>query len=248
MYTDHPGLSPEMNAAIRSSEENASIDIKAQKKGTMLEVVSEHTRYTMVIVDHGKSEVAMRTDNPNIEGTDIWILLGAGWGGSMMKIGWICVGAQMRMRRLRDDGLIETSAVKGFAVCNNPEEAKRIVEGAEINRPVPMTEEEAKKSKAEFAVVVEKIITNEFPADKQDSIREMTGRFGNMPAKATVLGILSQAHKHGKLSKCMELMERYWGRYWVYQPPPVAGDPGFMPLNARRWDALYHELDIPLPG
>lgn len=243
----HPNLSPEINAAIQAGNENPSINIENQQKGTMFDVVSGHTKYTIVVVDPEKQEVAMVTDNPKIPGTDLWYLMGAGWGGSMMKIGFIVVGAQMRMRRL-SGGVIETSPVKSFSLRNEPEAAKIIVDEAESRRPRVMTEQEERDNDIQFAEAVEKIITKEFPEDKQEWIREMVGRFGNIPAKGVILGVLSQALKYGRFDKAQQLLERDWEEHWLYQPPFAAGDPEFMPLNAHRWDALYQELGIPLPS
>jgi len=242
----HPNLSPELNAAIQAGDENR-IDIKTQQRGMMFDVVTGHTKYTIVVVDPEKQEIAMVTDNPEIPGTDLWCLMGAGWGGSMMKIGFIVVGAQMRMRRL-SGGLIETSPVKSFSLRDEPEEAKRIIDKAESRRPQFMTEEEEREYDAQFAEAIERIIAKEFPVDKQEWIREMIGRFGNTSTKGVVLGVLSQAQKYGRFDKAQQLLERDWKRHWYYQPPQVAGDPEFMPLNAHRWDALYRELDIPLPS
>ncbi len=244
---DHPNLSPEINAVVQAGNNNPSINITTQQKGTMFDITSGHTKYTIVVVVPEKQEVAMITDNPNIKGTDIWYLMGAGWGGSMMKIGYIVIGAQMRMRRL-SGGLIETSPIKSFSLRDEPEEAKRIMDEAESRRPHVMTEEEERDYNAKFAEAIEKIIAKEFPSDKQEWIREMVGRFGNTPAKGVVLGILSQAQKHGKLDEAQRLLERDWEKNWCFQPPSVAGDPEIMPLNAHRWNALYNELGIPLPN
>lgn len=242
----HPNLSPELNAAVRAGEENPGIDIKTQQKGAMFNVVSGHTKYTIVVVDPKKQEVAMKTDNSKI-GTDIWYLMGAGWGGSMIKIGWIVVGAQMRMRRL-SGGVIETSPVKSFSLHDDAVEAKRITDEAESRRPRIMTEEEEQQQDAKFVQALEEIIAGEFPGDKQDWIREMVGRFGNIAAKGVVLGVLSQAQKYNKLDKAQRLLERDWKENWFFQPSYAAGDPEFMPLNAHRWNALYCELGVPLPS
>lgn len=243
----HSNLSPGINAILSANEKNPGIDIKTQKKGTMFKIASGHTKYTMVVVNPEKQEVAMVTDNPEIQGTDIWYYMGAGWGGSMMKIGYIMIGAQMRMRRL-SGGLIETSPVKSFFVCNEPEEAKRIMDEAGARRPQIMTEEEEQDYNRKFAELTEKFISEEFPKKNQEWIREMVGRFGNNAAKGTILGVLSQAHKHGKIKQAMAFLERDWEKDWSYQPPSVAGDPEFMPLNIHRWEALYRELNIPKPG
>lgn len=243
----HPNLSPALNAAVQAGTDNPGIDIKTQARGTMFDVVSGHTKYTIVVVDPEKQEIAMVTDNHKISGTDLWYYMGAGWGGSMMKVGWIVVGAQMRMRRL-SGGAIETSPVKNFSLRNEPEEARRIMDEAESRRPQVMTEDQEHDQDAQFAEAAEEIIKGEFPPDQQGWIREMVGHFGNIPAKAVVLGVVSQAQKHGKLDKAKQLLERDWERDWRFQPPYAAGDPEFMPLNAHRWNALYHELGVPLPS
>jgi len=243
----HPNLSPELNAAVQAGDENPGINITVQKKGMMFCVITGNTKYTIVIVDPEKQEIAVKSTRPEIPGPDIYYYLGAGWGGSMMKIGCIVIGAQMRMRRL-SGGLIETSPVKGFVPRNDPTKAKRIMAEAESRRPQVMTEEEERDFEAKFEKVTEELIQKEFPSNEREWIRKMVGRFGNIPAKGTVLGVLSQAHKFGKLDEAQQLLERDFEKYWYYQPPSVAGDPEFMPLNAHRWNALYRELEIPFPN
>lgn len=243
----HPNLSPGLNAVVHASEGKPGIDITTQQKGAMFEVETGNSKYTIVVVNPENQEVAMISNNPNIQGTDIWYLMGSGWGGSMMKVGFVAVGAQMRMRRL-SGGLIETSSVKSFSQCNNPEEAERIVAEAESKRPRFMTEEEEQDYKAQFEKVTEEIIQKEFPSDKQESVREMVALFGNIPAKGTVMGVLCQAQKYGKLDEAQRLLKRDFEKHWYFQPSSVAGDPEFMPLNAHRWDALYKELGVPFPN
>ena len=113
----HPNLSAELNAAVRAGDENLGINIDAQEKGTMIEVITDHHKYTLVVIDPEKHEVAMTTDNLEIDGYGIWTLLGAGWGGSMTQIGRIVVGAHMKMRQLTG-GVTETSRVKSFLLKN----------------------------------------------------------------------------------------------------------------------------------
>ena len=153
----------------------------------------------------------------------------------------------MRARRL-SGGLIETSGVKSLTLRDEPKEAKRIMREAESRRPQFMSKEETRQYETKFTEKVDELIAKEFPSDKQEWVREMVSRFGNMPAKGTVLGVLSQAQKYGKLEKARKILERDWEKDWQFQPPSVTGDPELMPLNAHRWDRLYAELGIPLPN
>lgn len=242
----HRNLSRQLNETIESGDKSPTIDIKAEPKGAMYDVISGRSTYTIVVVDPGQQEIAMKTNNPKIPDTDIWYLMGAGWGGSMMKIGCIVVGAQMRARRL-SGGIMETSPVTRFAKINDPNKAQSIIDEAELRRPQVMSETEEEEYRSKFAQAVEQLIAKEF-AENQEWVRWMVDRFGNMAAKGVVLGVLTQAKAHGKFEQAKQLLERDWEKYWVYQPPSIAGHPEAMPLNAHRWAALYSELGIPLPG
>ena len=181
----HPNLSAKLNAIVQEGNNSPSIDIKAQKKGTMFDVIVDHIKYTIVVVDPNGQEVALTTNDPNIQEIDIWHLMGAGWGGSTIKIGYIVVGAQMRMRRL-SGGLIETSPVKSFSFRDEPEEAKRILDKAESRRPQMATKAEIQEYEAKFKKAIEQLIAKEFSSEEQEWVWAVVNCFGNIPAKGTV--------------------------------------------------------------
>ena len=244
----HPNLSPEINDQVEKGNTDSGFFVNKMEPGTMIHIVTRRTSYTLVVVNPAENEVAMISTQEGIEGPDLWSVMGSGWGGSLMKVGWIGLNAQMRMRRL-SGGLLESSSVRSFVVRDDPAEAKRIMEEAEAKRPRVMTEEEEKEYNRRFAAAVEELLVKEFDDEGvRNRAREMIGRFGNIPAKGAVAGVLYQAKKHGKLDLGFELLERDWRDQWDFQPPQIAGDPEFMPLNAHRWEALYRDLGVPLPS
>jgi hypothetical protein len=213
----------------------------------MFEIVTKDVTCKVVVVDPKAQEIAMTTTHPQVPGPDLWYCMGANWGGSTIKVGCIVVGARIQMRRLAG-GLISTTSVESISVCDTPDEAQRMMDEAESKRPSFMTSDEQAEYEKEVGATIEKIIAEEFPADKQSEIRRIGVLFGNVPAKMVVMGLLSQAQKYSKLEEALDRLKKDWERDWVYQPPHVTGDPEFMPLNAHRWDAAFKALGLPRPG
>jgi hypothetical protein len=244
----HPNLSPALNARLDSDNASNGFFVEDLSSGMMIDIVTGKTNYTVVVIDPVKREVAMISNRKQLEGPDIWRVMGSGWGGSMLKIGWIGVDMRMQMRRLAG-GLLESSAVRSFNIREDAAKAKRIIDEAEAKRPRLMTPEEVAEYDRKLAGAVEETIIAEFESEEvRDRAREMIGRFGNNSAKMCVTGVLSQGKKYDKLEQAFKLLERDWQAHWCWQPPSIAGDPEFMALNAHRWKALYQDLGVPSPA
>ncbi|OGI92336.1 hypothetical protein A2933_01230 [Candidatus Nomurabacteria bacterium RIFCSPLOWO2_01_FULL_46_18] len=247
-HSPHPNLSASINAQVQKGNTDSGFFVNRMEPGTMIHIVARSTSFTMVVVNPEKNEVAMTSTVEGIEGPDLWMVMGSGWGSSLMKVGWIGLDAQMRMRRL-SGGLLESATVSSFVVLDDPAEATRIMGEAEARRPRVMTEEEEEEYEQRFATAVEELLVREFDGEGvRNRAREMIGRFGNIPAKGAVAGVLCQAKKYEKLDLAFKLLEQDWVGQWYFQPPQVAGNPEFMPLNAHRWKALYRNLGVPLPS
>ena len=207
-HSPHPNLSAGINAQIEKGNTDSGFFVNRMEPGTMIHIVARSASFTMVVVNPEENEVAMTSTVEGMEGPDLWMVMGSGWGGSLMKVGWIGLDAQMRMRRL-SGGLLESATVSSFVVLDDPVEATRIMEEAEARRPRVMTKEEEEEHNQRFATAVEELLVKEFD-DKEvrNRAREMIGHFGNIPAKGTVVGVLCQAKKYEKLDLAFELLER----------------------------------------
>ena len=241
----HKNILPEMNKSLEQVGAADGFMFKDLNPGTLVDVITQYTKYTMAIIDPNRSEVAMISTREQIKGPDIWIIMGSSVG-SGIKMGTIKVGFSFQAQRLQG-GSIETSTVKSFVFRDDPDEVKRIIQEAEKSRPKVKTKEEVKRGKAEFDFTVESII-KEFNGKDADRIRQIISCFGNSSAKAIVLGVVCQAKKYKKLTDALDRLEKDWKEHWAYQLPSIAGNPDVFPRNALVWDALYNDLKMPKPS
>jgi hypothetical protein len=138
-----PHLSNEINDAFEAAEGKRFIQISAQKKGTIIEVRTQNSTYTFVVLDPAQKQVAMESTNPTIEKGKIWVISGTGLGGSITEIGIIRVDGFLKMQKLYGDpiGETETSRIMSFSVLKrnpkNTEAATKILAGTETRRIIP---------------------------------------------------------------------------------------------------------------
>jgi hypothetical protein len=241
----HQNISRELNDFVADER---GFSINKLTAGTLVDIQTGRTRYAIVVVHPAKSEVAMVGSRVEFAEPELWILQGSSRGGSCMKMQWIGVGLTFAMNRMSDGGLMESSPVKTFEFRDDPAEAKRITDAAEAKRPRIMTAKEEAEYKKKFAAVIETFIEKHFPEEHRERVREFAGRFKNGNAVGTVLGVLSQGLKYEKFELAFALLEADWQEQWQFQPDELAGDPDLMPLNARRWEALWANLGVPTPG
>ncbi len=244
----HQNLSPELEAVVAKSQESSGFFIKDLPAGTMFDIVAGKFECVIVIVNPEKQEVAMTCNVKQIEGPDIWIVQGSGFGGSGLKAGWIGTDGRMTMNRLAG-GLVESDPVNSWALRNDPVEIQRITEEAEARRPKEMSAEEAAEHDKEFAAAVEKFITETLPESVQGRARKIIEEFGNEYGKSYAIDLLYQAQNKGNLDPlALELLERDMKEEWSYQPPEVRGDVEFLPKSAHIWRSVYIELGLKFPS
>lgn len=241
----HQGLSTELNAIVEHSQESEGFFVKNLFVGTMIDITAGKFECTIVVVNPEGQEVALICNDERIKGPDIWIVQGSGFGGSGMKVGWIGTGGRIIMNRLAG-GQAESNPVNKWTFRDDPIEAQRITNEAEANRPEEMTAEEAAEHENEFNAAVEKFITETLSESIRERARKIIEEFGNEYGKNRAIDVLYQAQKKGNLDLALELLERDIRDEWLYQPPPVRGDPEFLPKNARIWLSLYAELGLSL--
>lgn len=115
-YEDNPNLSPEVNTAIRKSEEDGGIWWKDVEKGQRALVRTKSRTYV----------VEQREDGTYISGHPKYCpkpirasIHGSTWGGSMLKIGWIGVGMRLEFSTVDHLGDITTTTVSDVVLEPN---------------------------------------------------------------------------------------------------------------------------------
>lgn len=239
----HPNLSPELNKALHLGTDNPQIDISKEQKGTLLEVTTRHHKFWIVVVDPATHEIALKGEVPKLSEPELWILLGAGFGGSMMKIGCIVQGGQVRARRLMG-GVMETSAVTSIKKLDDPTRAQSMINLAETRRPKELASEEYEQAKKSFEQKLDAWLVKELDPEQLGRARPHIARFENLNAKSTAASLLVGANEIKKFNEALELSEKCFKDNWYFQPPPLAGDPDLMPLNSHRWASLFQRLGI----
>lgn len=94
----HPNLSDEINATLDFFD-GEGISIKDLEEGDVLEVQTQNTLYTLRVLDPSKQLVYVTSTHPNWPDLGEQILYGSNFGGSMLKMGWVCGGTYMELGR-----------------------------------------------------------------------------------------------------------------------------------------------------
>jgi len=93
----HPNLSDEINATI-DFYDGEGILIHDLEVGDVLEVQTRNAFYTLTVVDPGEKLVRVTSTNDVDLGE--CVLQGSNFGGSMIKLGWVCGGTWIELIRL----------------------------------------------------------------------------------------------------------------------------------------------------
>jgi len=238
-------ISAEAFALVNADKLTEGFFIKNLPRGTYIRLHGHNHHYDIVVVNPEGQEVALNSNHPQIPKNKLWLLDGSDAGGSMLKLGFVGIDLQPRLRGL-SGGLIHMSAVQKIEPLSNKEEAEAILLEAEKNRPQVMTAEEEAEHNKNFGEIIKKLVREEFP-EHEGRIMELMERFGNQDAQMVLSGVFYQAKKYGKIREAFELLEKDWERDWAFQPPFIRGNPEAMPINAHRWDNFFERLGVPRP-
>jgi len=221
-----------MNQVPASARVADSVVIDATRENDMFEIVTKGSKYLIVVTDPARRNIALLTDSESVpSGLALCRLMGTVVGGTLAT-GCIAIGSRMSIQDNADitGSCIISQTVTDIRPTGSPLQAAHIIA----------------KARRSFTEEVEKIIAKEFAADNRETVRKMINHFGNAAGKSMALGVLARANKHGKLREAMELLEKYWARFWEIEFTEVAGDPG-TPANEARWQMFYVDAGVPPP-
>ena len=94
----HPNLSDEINATLDFFD-GEGVFIGDLKVGDVLEVQTNNSLYTLEVVDPDKKLVRVTSTNEAFADYGECTLQGSNFGGSCLKLGWVCGGTWMELIR-----------------------------------------------------------------------------------------------------------------------------------------------------
>lgn len=210
--------------------ETKKVMVGSQKQNDMFEVLTRGSKYMMVVTNPEMRNVALMTNSNSVPGGLALCRLMGTISGGTFAVGCIAVGSYMS---IRDNADISGNCIITRTVTDIRQVAASPLRAAHI----------IAKAERSFTEAVEKVIAKEFVEDNHESVRKIIGYFGNPAGKSAALGALVRANSHDKLLEAMELLEKYWARFWEIEYPEVAGDPGNF-ANESRWHGFCDEVGI----
>ena len=111
-FTQHPNLSPEINAAIIESEIDGGADITKLPVGHSLRVETQHMVYTIKREAKGDEGLTIQGHPRYCPFTVKAYIHGSTWGGSMIKVGFVGRGMYLEFSTVDHPGAITTSKIQ----------------------------------------------------------------------------------------------------------------------------------------
>jgi len=229
-------LSPQVVEFIARIKSNYGFDITEAPKNTLLEVTTRNTTFHVLIAEPKDSVIVI--DHPALKQLPVCYYQGSTAMGSIVRTGWIEIGTHMNMNPVMG-GLMTTSPVKSFKIIDDLALFEKLMDTYRQYQEMPPLDVKA------FETKVIGIIESEFPPDQKEDILALINEF-NVEGKGVMLGILSRAHKAGKLIKALEILNRHLAKHWMYRPPEIRGS-FITDKDVYYVELAYQELDIPFP-
>jgi len=229
-------LSPQVVEFIARIKSNYGFDITEAPKNTLLEVTTRNTTFHVLIAEPKDSVIVI--DHPALKQLPVCYYQGSTAMGSIVRTGWIEIGTHMNMNPVMG-GFMTTSPVKSFKIIDDLALFEKLMDTYRQYREMPPLDVKA------FETKVIGIIESEFPPDQKEDILALINEF-NVEGKGVMLGILSRAHKAGKLIKALEILNRHLAKHWMYRPPEIRGS-FITDKDVYYVELAYQELDIPFP-
>ena len=229
-------LSPQVVEFIARIKSNYGFDITEAPKNTLLEVTTRNTTFHVLIAEPKDSVIVI--DHPALKQLPVCYYQGSTAMGSIVRTGWIEIGTHMNMNPVMG-GLMTTSPVKSFKIIDDLALFEKLMDTYRQYREMPPLDVKA------FETKVIGIIESEFPPDQKEDILALINEF-NVEGKGVMLGILSRAHKAGKLIKALEILNRHLAKHWMYRPPEIRGS-FITDKDVYYVELAYQELGIPFP-
>ena len=229
-------LSPQVVEFIARIKSNYGFDITEAPKNTLLEVTTRNTTFHVLIAEPKDSVIVI--DHPALKQLPVCYYQGSTAMGSIVRTGWIEIGTHMNMNPVMG-GFMTTSPVKSFKIIDDLALFEKLMDTYRQYREMPPLDVKAFETKAIG------IIESEFPPDQKEDILALINEF-NVEGKGVMLGILSRAHKAGKLIKALEILNRHLAKHWMYRPPEIRGS-FITDKDVYYVELAYQELGIPFP-
>ena len=229
-------LSPQVVEFVARIKSNYGFDITEAPKNTLLEVTTRNTTFHVLIAEPKDSVIVI--DHPALKQLPVCYYQGSTAMGSIVRTGWIEIGTHMNMNPVMG-GFMTTSPVKSFKIIDDLALFEKLMDTYRQYREMPPLDVKA------FETKVIGIIESEFPPDQKEDILALINEF-NVEGKGVMLGILSRAHKAGKLIKALEILNRHLAKHWMYRPPEIRGS-FITDKDVYYVELAYQELGIPFP-
>ena len=229
-------LSPQVVEFIARIKSNYGFDITEAPKNTLLEVTTRNTTFHVLIAEPKDSVIVI--DHPALKQLPVCYYQGSTAMGSIVRTGWIEIGTHMNMNPVMG-GFMTTSPVKSFKIIDDLALFEKLMDTYRQYQEMPPLDVKA------FETKVIGIIESEFPPDQKEDILALINEF-NVEGKGVMLGILSRAHKAGKLIKALEILNRHLAKHWMYRPPEIRGS-FITDKDVYYVELAYQELGIPFP-
>ena len=229
-------LSPQLVEFVARIKSNYGFDITEAPKNTLLEVTTRNTTFHVLIAEPKDSVIVI--DHPALKQLPVCYYQGSTAMGSIVRTGWIEIGTHMNMNPVMG-GFMTTSPVKSFKIIDDLALFEKLMDTYMQYREMPPLDVKA------FETKVIGIIESEFPPDQKEDILALINEF-NVEGKGVMLGILSRAHKAGKLIKALEILNRHLAKHWMYRPPEIRGS-FITDKDVYYVELAYQELGIPFP-
>ncbi|KKR14648.1 MAG: hypothetical protein UT43_C0020G0016 [Parcubacteria group bacterium GW2011_GWC1_39_29] len=229
-------LSPQVVEFVARIKSNYGFDITEAPKNTLLEVTTRNTTFHVLIVEPKNSVIVI--DHPALKQLPVCYYQGSTAMGSIVRTGWIGIDLHMNMNPVTG-GFMTTSPVKSFRIIDDLALSEKLMDTYRQYQKMPRLDVKA------FEAKVMQIIESEFPPNQKENILALINEF-NAEGKGVMLGILSRAHKAGKLAEALEILNRHLTKHWTYRPPEIRGS-FITGEDVRYVELAYQELGIPFP-
>jgi hypothetical protein len=128
MFNPHPNLADEVNRGIIQSEIEGGVFLNDLPPATVLEIQTQHHRYTAVILSGTE---ALLSGHPEFCPEPVQVAIaGSTWGGSMLKLQYVGRGMHLEFRHPLYPTPIVTSAIQ--EIRDYPSDSEVIVPDSEI--------------------------------------------------------------------------------------------------------------------
>lgn len=215
-------LSAQLQAVVRRMDEGVGFRVTERKRGDLFKIITKKFDFTLIIVNPEEQEVIILGEEEMFREPKIWLLEGANFGGSMVKVGYVLTGCYLKIRSLSEGGYGLLPMITDFAEFEGEvtEETSALIEKAEASRPRQATPDEIEDMKNKFW----EIFDSHSWGDQREAVREMIGRFCFLNGQAYILGIFLQALEAGKVPAALEVLEKQWKEHWYFRPDKFRGE------------------------